>query len=260
MFKSITCGALVFFAMIFAGAEAGYCHFGMIIPSHAMITEKPQSKLSVDIAFAHPFGRQGMDMEKPVSVFVVVDGKKTELTGALTPIKYFDRDAWFLQYDVSRPGVYQFAVIPEPYYEAAEDKFIIHYPKTAVGAFGAEDGWDTPLGLPIEIIPLSRPFGNYAGNVFTGMAIKDGKPLANAVVEVENLNLEGKFAAPNPYFETQIVKTDASGVFNFGIPWSGWWGFAVLDESPNKISKDGAAKPVEIGGVLWINFARPEIR
>lgn len=245
---------------ILLGAGDGICHFGMIIPSYPMVMEKSLSKLSLDIAFAHPFGRQGMDMAKPRSVIVSRDGQKVDLTAALTPMRYLDKDAWFCQFDIERPGVYQFAVIPEPYYEAAEDTFIIHYAKTIVGAFGSEDGWETPLGLPVEIVPLSRPFGNYAGNVFTGVVLKDGKAAANVVVEVENLNLEGKHVAPNPYFETQVVRTDANGAFNFAIPWTGWWGFAALVDGDEKIKKDENDKPVELGGIIWVNFATPETR
>lgn len=54
---------------------------------------------------------------------------------------------------------------PKPYFEPAEDCYIIHYTKTVVSAFGLE-GWDRELGLKTEIVPLTRPFGLYAGNVF----------------------------------------------------------------------------------------------
>ena len=47
-----------------------------------------------------------------------------------------------------------------------EDCFIIHYTKTVVAAFGEEENWGQPLGLKTEIVPLTRPFANYTGNVF----------------------------------------------------------------------------------------------
>jgi len=32
----------------------------------------------------------------------------------------------------------------------------------------------------------------------------------------------------NPSLVTQTIFTDENGVFSFGIPKSGWWGFAAL--------------------------------
>ncbi len=65
---------------------------------------------------------------------------------------------------------------PQPYWEPAEDKFIIRYSKVMVPVFGVDDGWDAPTGAKTEILPLTRPFGNYAGNVFRGQVILNGKP------------------------------------------------------------------------------------
>ncbi|MBD5608120.1 MAG: DUF4198 domain-containing protein [Desulfovibrio sp.] len=248
---------LVLFILALALPSLASAHFGAIIPSRAMVMDKKEAALKIEVGFIHPFARQGMDMIKPEKLFVRHDGKDEELTEALSEMKFFGERAWQTDYAVKTPGVYTFASIPKPYYEAAEDSFIIHYAKTTVAAFGEEDGWDEPLGLPIEIIPLTRPFGNYAGNVFAGKALYNGKPLPNASVEVENLNRDGLREAPNAYFETQTVKTDSNGVFVYGVPWPGWWGFAVLAEGPDKIERDGELKSVELGGIIWVQFAEP---
>ncbi len=44
----------------------------------------------------------------------------------------------------------------------------------------------SPIGLKYEIVPLTKPFGLYTGNIFQGVVLKDGKPQAN--VKVEKLN------------------------------------------------------------------------
>lgn len=248
---------LAFLLGLMLVAEAAYAHFGVLMPSRAMVMAKDEAALTLTAAFSHPFSRKGMKMEKPRDFFMIANGARTSLTERLKPATYMGAPAFSASYDVKRPGVYQFALVPEPYFEPAEDVFIIHYTKTVVGAFGAEDGWEKPLGLPMEIVPLSRPFGNYAGNVFSGIALKNGKPLAGAVVEVEFLNSPESRKAPNPYFETQTVLTDANGVFNFGIPWPGWWGFAALADGDDKIELDGKPKDVELGGVIWLQFAAP---
>ena len=156
--------------------------------------------------------------------------------------------------------MYQFAVEPAPYFEPAEDKFIIHYTKTVVAAFGEEEGWDAPLGLKTEIVPLTRPFANYTGNVFRGRVLLDGKPVAGADVEVESYNKGKAHTAPNDFYVTQVVKTDENGVFTYGIPWAGWWGFAALNTSAEKMEYKGEAKEVELGAVMWVNFAAPKTK
>ena len=104
--------------------------------------------------------------------------------------------AWRAVYEVKQPGVYQFALEPAPYFDPEKDRFIIHYTKTVVAAFGDEKGWDVPLGLKMEIIPLTRPFANYSGNIFQGRVLLDGKPVPGAEVEVEYYN-RGEYCIKN---------------------------------------------------------------
>ena len=129
-----------------------------------------------------------------------------------------------------------------------------------MAAFGDEKGWDVPLGLKMEIIPLTRPFANYSGNIFQGRVLLDGKPVPGAEVEVEymshepNLKKNGLSAKssvkyPNGVMVTQAIMTDANGVFTFGIPKAGWWGFAALGVGPDK-KHDG--KELSQDAVIWV--------
>lgn len=54
-----------------------------------------------------------------------------------------------------------------------------------------------------------------------------------------------------------MVKADANGVFVFGVPFAGWWGFAALSTSDQKMDYKGEAKDVELGAVLWMEFVNP---
>ena len=249
---------LIIFSLVLAFASPALAHFGMIIPSSSTVMDKAEADLALQISFSHPFARQGMDMAVPEKFGVYQDGKYTDLLSTLREEKIMGSAAFRANYKIARPGVYSFAVEPKPYFEPAEDCFIIHYAKTVVGAFGAEDGWEKPLGLKIEIVPKLRPFANYAGNVFVGQALLDGKPLANAVVEVEALNRGNAHGAPNGYFETQTLYCDENGIFAFGIPWAGWWGFAVLAEGSETMKHEGAEKAVELGATLWLEFVEPK--
>lgn len=146
---------------------------------------------------------------------------------------------------------------PAPYFDPEEDRFIIHYTKTVVAAFGDEEGWDVPLGLKMEIIPLIRPFANYSGNIFQGRVLLDGKPVPGAEVEVEYYNRDDVYTTPNVYFMTQVIKTDENGVFTYCAPWPGWWGFAALKTDRKKMEHQGALKDVELGAVIWMEFTAP---
>jgi cobalt/nickel transport protein len=239
------------FLFLAGTAEA---HFGMIIPSDSMVMQGDSKTITLKISFSHPFEGVGMDMEKPNHCGVAHHGKVEDLLGSLKEAKVMGRKAWTLNYKVSRPGIYTFYMEPKAYWEPAEDSYIIHYTKTVVAAFGAEEGWDIPLGIKTEIIPLTRPFGLYAGNSFQGIVELNGKPVPNAEVEVEYYNQQETAKAPTDYMVTQVVKADINGVFTFTVPRAGWWGFAALNPSDTKMKYQGEDKEVELGAVIWIEF------
>ena len=235
-------------------ASPAFAHFGMVIPSDNMVMQGENKTVTLTLSFSHPFEMIGMEMERPSSVCVVASGKKEDLLGNLKEIKVMGHRAWELSYGIQRPGVYVFSVEPKPYWEPAEDCFIVHYTKTVVTAFGDDEGWDEELGLKTEIVPLSKPFGLYAGNVFQGIVKLNGRPVPHAEVEVEYYNQDGKAKAPTEYMITQTIKADSNGVFTYAAPKAGWWGFAALSTADFQLKHEGEAKGVEIGAVLWVKF------
>ena len=245
-----------FFVTLFLTGFAGQAigHFGMVIPSEHIVTPQKKS-VQLSLSFSHPFEGIGMDLAKPEKWYMVMDGTQTDLSDTLQQATVMDHAAWQSDVEIKRPGVYWFVIEPKPYWEPAEDVFIIHYSKTVVAAFGADQGWDQPLGLATEIVPMLRPFGNYAGNSFTGRVLLKGKPVANTEVEVEFYNKDMKIGAASDYHVTQVIKTDDNGIFTFTCPLSGWWGFAALNESDYTLkAPDETDKGVELGAILWIYF------
>ena len=231
-----------------------FAHFGMVIPSDTMIMPGESKAVKVLCSFSHPMELVGMELVKPAQVGVMAGGKKNSLLSSLKETKVMGHKAWMLDYKVTRPGVYTFYMEPTPYWEPAEDCYIVHYTKTVISAFGDEEGWDEPVGLKTEIVPLTRPFGLYAGNAFQGIVMLDGKPVPHAEVEVEYYNQSGRAVAPTDYMITQVIKADANGVFTYAVPRAGWWGFAALNPSDKKIEYKGEDKDVELGAVLWVEF------
>lgn len=231
-----------------------FAHFGMLIPSDSMVMQGENKNLTISTSFSHPFEMIGMELVQPKIFAVIANGKKEELIGSLKQGQIMEHSAWSADYGIKRPGVYMFYIEPQPYWEPAEDVFIIHYTKTVVTAFGDDEGWDREIGLKTEIVPLSKPYGLYAGNVFQGIVKLDGKPVSYAEVEVEYYNKEKKYEAPTDYMVTQTVKADQNGVFTYAAPISGWWGFAALSTADFKIKHEGQDKEVEIGAVIWVMF------
>ena len=229
-------------------------HFGMIIPSDSMVMQKDNKTVTLTLSFSHPFEGVGMEMLKPKAFGVVVAGENRNLIGSLQQTQLMGQSAWSALFPIKRPGLYVFHMEPEPYWEPAEDAFILHYTKTVVTAFGDDEGWDAEISLKTEIVPLAKPYGLYAGNVFQGIVKIDGAPVPHAAVEVEYYNQDGKATAPTEYMITQTIKADQNGVFTYAAPAPGWWGFAALSKADFKLQHNGEGKDVEIGAVIWVKF------
>ena len=255
--KGLVKTALLSTALCCSMTGQALAHFGMVLPEHSIVSQENRS-IELTLSFAHPFENIGMDLAQPKAFTVSVGGETTDLLPNLKPATFMDHKSWKTNYSFKRPGVYQFVMEPTPYWEPIEDLSIIHYTKVIVPAYGDDEGWGEPVGLPTEIVPLLRPFGNYAGNSFTGQVLLGGKPAPGAEVEVEFYNKGDLLKAPSDYHITQVIKADNSGVFSFSCPRAGWWGFAALSEAEYKIKDpEGNDKDVEIGAVLWVYMDQP---
>jgi len=231
-----------------------FAHFGMVIPTQNIITPEKKS-VTVEVSFSHPFEMIGMNMVKPKQFQMISGSDKIDLLPQLKEGKVMEHQAWTTDIAIKKPGVYSLVMEPEPYWEPAEDLSIIHYTKTIIAAFGDDQGWDEPVGIATEIVPMTRPFGNYTGNSFSGKVLLNGKPVPGAAVEVELYNKDKRYTAPSDYHVTQVVKADENGVFTFTCPQPGWWGFSALNEADYKLKNPaGEEKGVELGAVLWIHL------
>ena len=245
---------LVLMAWMVWTAVPAAAHFGMLIPSDTMVMQADNRTVTVTLSFSHPMEMIGMELDRPSAFGVTANGRSQDLLARLEPTKVMGHTAWRADYPIKRPGVYMFHMESRPYWEPAEDCFIVHLTKTVVTAFGDDEGWDAELGLKTEIVPMAKPYGLYAGNVFQGIVKMDGQPIPYAVVEVEYYNQDQKAHAPTDTMITQTIKADGNGVFTYATPTSGWWGFAALNTADYTISHDGENKNVEMGAVIWVYF------
>lgn len=247
----------LFIAISLAVVAPVSAHFQMVIPADEIVSQTEPRKLNIEAMFWHPFEGLGMNMAKPVKLGVVTPSKQQDLLAQATPTQRKDVTGqsfatWSINYALKQPGDHIFYVEPQPYWEPSEETFIVHYSKVIVNAFGLQTGWDKELGLKTEIVPLTRPYGAWAGNVFQGIVKLRGKPVPYANVEIEFYNSNAAIKAPAEPLITQVIKSDANGVFTYAMPKAGWWAFAALTEDNVKIKHEGKEYPVELGAVLMI--------
>jgi cobalt/nickel transport protein len=254
-------------AAIVGSATLASAHFQMVYtPEMAMVKG---GKVPVKLVFTHPFeAGHTMNMGKPEQFYVVRSRgenapKKTDLLETLQPFTWTSLtnsgDAWETTYQ-ARGGDHIFCLVPEPYWEEGDGFYIKQNTKVIVNVGGEPGAWMEPVGLPTEIVPLAKPYDRWTGNVFQGKVLVDGKPVPGAEVEIEYMNhkplldknafaKDGEVEAPQDAFVLQTIFADDNGVFTFGIPRAGWWGFAALDLDPEYTYKD---KKCSRDAVIWI--------
>jgi cobalt/nickel transport protein len=224
-------GALGAAIAVLVFMATGEAHFQMLTPGTNIIGPSDSKSVNLDVVFCHPMEGSTMEMKMPVKFGVLIGGEeKKDLLPTLKKVEVGGHAAYKCEYRVGRPGDYVFFVEPAPYWEPAEEKLIIHYTKTVINVMGDETGWDAELGLPVEIVPLARPYGLWTGNIFR----------------------DGKVKAPAAPYITQVVKTDGNGVFAYAMPREGWWGFAALCDGGKMKGPEGTEVEVEAGGLFWV--------
>ncbi len=256
--------------MIFALSVPAFAHFQMIYSPDSVPKSK---KLNLKLVFTHPFeAGHTMDIGKdekgkihpPVAFGEMHKGKKKDLLDKLKPVTFtsLTNSGRAYEADVRLKGMgdHVFYFVPAPYYEGSENSYIQQCTKVIFNVAGAPTDWDIPVGdpLPVEIIPLDKPYALWVGNVFRGIVTCQGKPVPYAEIEVEYLNhdvkdnafdREAKVDAPHDALITMTIKADVNGVFTFGIPKAGWWGFCALGAGGD-LTHNG--KELSQDAVIWV--------
>ncbi len=257
---------LVSLISLILSAQA-FAHFQLIYTPDAALENG--GKIPLALVFTHPFDAgHTMDMGTPEQFFVLQTRgenpvKKMDLLDTLVPVSWqslTNSGKAFKTDYTARGGDHIFCLVPDPYFEAEEDSYIQQMTKMIINVGGIPGAWMEPAGLPAEIVPLSKPYDRWTGNVFQGKVLYNGQPVPGAEIEIEYLNHEplidrNAFArkpavkAPQSSFELQTIFADDNGIFTFGIPKAGWWGFAALGLDEDATHK---GKPCSKDAVIWI--------
>jgi len=257
---------------VIAMSVPAFAHFQMVYTPEIAL-EKGQA-VDLSLVFTHPFeAGHTMDMGTPEEFYVLAQrgeeaqSKKTDLKEYLTPITWTSLTNSGQAFEAKLPkkvtrsmGDYTFVLKPAPYYEGEEDIYIQQITKMVMNVGGLPGNWNTPAGLPCEIVPLDKPYANWVGGVFRGVVLSNGKPVPNAELEIEYMNhapdmknrkFEKKAAveAPQDSFVTMGIRTNDRGEFTIGLPKAGWWGVCALGVGPAKTHK---GKELSQDAVLWV--------
>ncbi|MDH3421064.1 MAG: DUF4198 domain-containing protein [Gammaproteobacteria bacterium] len=261
--------ALVFGVLACSSADA---HFQLLYTPEAALQESRQIPLA--LVFSHPFNNgYTMDMGEPEAFYVIsqrgseAERNVTDLAEYLEPVTWAGVDTQAAAYVAHPPrrvtrslGDYTYVLRPAPFYESQEDKYIQQITKTVINVGGLPGSWYEPVGLPVEIVPLDKPYANWVGGVFRAVVVANGQPVPHAEVEIEYLNHEpqieqlqfdpnGKVAAPQDSFITLSIRADAQGQIVIGLPKAGWWGICALDLDDGL---EYQGKELSLDAVLWV--------
>lgn len=266
-------GIILFLCLVTLGA---FAHFQLIYTPESFIDEG--SSLDFKIVFTHPaeaghtmdIGKNEAGEIKGVKEFFSVHkGEKTDLLKELQKTEFTspENTAGAYNFTLNKdngfkgPGDWVLILVPHPYYEAAEDKYIQQITKVIINKGEQVTDWTErcAAGYP-EIIPLVKPYDVWVGGVFRGVVLgSDGKPVPNAEIEVEyiNYNIDMKKSKFTGKAKTgkaaATIYADANGNFSFVPTKEGYWGFAAL--SAGKDTQFGG-KELEQDAVLWIQASK----
>lgn len=229
--------------------------FGVLLPSDDMVSQEENALLSLRTRQFDPVARSFAELGKPQRFGVQHLGEQTDLLVSLKPEQPANASAWRGDFTVKRPGDHIFYAEFAPRWEAADDQFLVHYAKLCINAFGLEEGWDEPVGLEAEIVPLTRPYGLWTGTLFSGQVLLGGEPAPYVAIEVTWLGDTPD--APPPLSapaagRSQKLRADANGVFHAALPRSGWWGFAATLDADWTLKQGGDDKPVALVTSCWV--------
>lgn len=242
-------------------AQPGFAHFQSLYTPDLTL-DRP-GEVPLKAIFWHPFSEgPNVDMPRPLELFSINRGERTDLMGSLEEIVFEGPDNAAIAYDatlpVPRAGDYVTVLVGDYYFDEASDFYIQQIAKTVLNYGGLPTDWNEPVGLPTEIVPLTKPYNVLAGSTFTGRLLSDGNPLPDFEIEITYLSAEPDMetnTAPEPSVTAPeggilVTTTDDNGVFTVGLPRPGFWGFGALGAGPDYRHEDGTY--ISQDAILWV--------
>jgi cobalt/nickel transport protein len=220
--------------LVLLSAGAALAHFPLLLPLTPWGTHG--QALEVVYTFGHPFEVEAAPAARPVRFAVFPPGKPAvDLLAGLGGAAGEERPEWRARFTPTDRGDHVVALTGPVL--AHGGKKLQDFVKVVVHVPALQGGWDRALGDPLEVVPLTRPYGLAAGGVFRAEVLAEGAPLAGAEVEVEYRNEQAPDPLPDEPFITGVEKTDRSGAFGATLGKPGWWIVSASRETPQGVQR-----------------------
>ena len=251
---------MAIFLVMGIGAANGFCHFPMLL--HDAPLAQVNQAIQVWFAVGHPFEQEYEDAQRPEKLVAVIGmGGKVDLTAKLTEWKKTVGDqsvaAWQVNYTPDAAGDVILALDTAPDISKSGKNLFQEYLKTYIHV-EREIGWDRRTGQPLEIVPLTRPYGLQEGFVFTGRLMKGEEPVPDVKVYVEqklSTPPKAEDLPPEPLI-TAVVKTDERGYFSHTLPNAGWYILGAFVDQLGTITRDGKTYTHDGFAGIWVHVEK----
>jgi cobalt/nickel transport protein len=251
--------SLLALAALGLSIPAARAHYNMFLPEKHSV--KRGEAVTLLHQWGHPFEHQLFDAPAAEKVFVLSpDGTTIDLTKRLEKVIALTADAkqvaaYRLHFTADQRGDYVFVLSSAPIW-MPEDQVFFQDTVKVVLHVQAQKGWDAVAEVPLQLTPLTRPYGLQPGMVF--QAEVDQRPLprnpvdsANLLVEIEHYNASPpKTSLPDEQI-TRTVKTDRNGVATCTLTEPGWWCVTALRDG-DKREHEGRTYPVRKRATFWV--------
>ncbi len=246
-----------------AAAPGVEAHIVSLIPDRPAV--RLHDRAAGTISFGHPFEHEIRDMAPPESLKVHAPGGSViDLVPRLETEKVAGPEGkeaarYRFGFEPGERGDFLIALAARPRFVADEGVFLRDFVKVVVHVQG-ERGWDRAIGDPLEVVPLTRPYGLRPGAVFQARALLDGKPIEGEVCEIERYNAERPRSMPEDEFITRTVRTGPGGLIAATLDEPGWWSITVASRQRSARTAEGKEAPRTLRATFWVYVGEPLAR
>jgi cobalt/nickel transport protein len=238
---------------------------------HILTLDKPsvavEQAVTCSLRFGHPFKHQILTAQKPARVAVKApDGSTADLSAKVERVENTGPNgreivAFQWKYTPAQRGDYLVTVETQPIWIPEQSEFVVDSVKTILHV-ETQNGWEARAGLPLELVPLTRPYGLRTWLTFQALVVGKGaddrgrgepecRPVQGILVEVERLNPSPPQDLPPPEHITRTVRTDPVGVATTTLTEGGWWSLTAVRDGGTR-ERAGRTFPVKLRSTLWI--------
>ncbi|MFO8055716.1 MAG: DUF4198 domain-containing protein [bacterium] len=253
--------------MAFITAGPALAHYHVLVPAEYNKWQARKTEMvHLRLLWGHGYEHIWFDAETPRSLWALPpEGERLDLMDELQKdrvraVSGKERASFKLNYPPSSRGDHILALVAGRQWDAESSEWLQDYVKTLLHV-QVEKGWSRRVGHPLEVVPLSRPYGVLPGDALRFRVLYKDKPAAALRVERELLSAKAPDPAglPSEAFIAYPARTGADGTVVFSFPSSGWYGITAIRGSGKEYEKDGHTGELIERSTLWVYVSeKPE--